>query len=71
MLERLDQPLGVDEAQARKLPDATHGRYGLSSCQQVIDFGQAPLVQEADQLLTSPAIGFPLGRARYSDWTEP
>jgi hypothetical protein len=71
VLERIDQPLSVDEAQARELPDATYCRYGLSSCQQFIDFGPPSVVQEGDQLLTSPAIGFLLGGARYSDWSEP
>lgn len=71
VLEGLDQSLSVDEAQAREFPDATYCRYGLSSCQQFIDFGSALLVQEGDQLLTSPAIGFLLGGARYSDWSEP
>lgn len=70
-LERLDQPLGVDKAQPRKLPDSTHRRYGLSRCQQVFDFGPPLLVQEGDELFTSPAIRFLLGRPRYSDWPEP
>ena len=71
MLERLDQPLSVDEAEARELPGATHRRYGFSSCQQFIDFGSASLVQEGNQLLTSPAIGFLLSGARYADRSEP
>lgn len=70
-LERLDQPLGIDKAQPRKLPDATHRRYGLSGCQEVFDFGPPLLVQEGDELFTSPAIRFLLGRPRYSDWPEP
>jgi hypothetical protein len=71
VLERVDQALSVDETQARELPDATYCRYWLSSCQQFIDFGPASVVQEGDQLLTNPAIGFMLGSARYSDWSEP
>lgn len=62
-LQRVGQPLGVSEAQARQLPDAAHGVYVLSLCQQGVDFGPANcLVQERDQRLTGPDAGFPLTR---------
>ena len=62
-LQRVDQPLGVGEAQARQLPDTAHGAYVLSVGQQGIDFGPAAcLVQEKDQQLTYPGVGFLLSR---------
>jgi hypothetical protein len=61
-LERFDEPLGVDEAQARQLPDTAHGVHGLPVRHKVIDFGLAPLVQKASQLFTSPAVSFLPGR---------
>jgi hypothetical protein len=70
-LERFDKPFGVDEAQARQFPDTTHGVYELSTRQQVIDFGFARLVQEGDQMFTSPAVSFLLGHSRDTDRTEP
>lgn len=62
-LQYVDQPLGVGEAQARQLPDTAHGAYVLSTRQQGIDFGPAAcLVQERDQQLTRPGVGFLLSR---------
>ena len=69
--EANDQSLRVDETQARQFPDTTHGVYELPTCQQVINFGFARLVQEGDQHLTRPVVGFLLGCSRYADRTGP
>jgi hypothetical protein len=62
-LQLVDQPLGIGQAQARQLPDTSHGVYVLSARQQGIDFGPAAcLVQERDQQLTYPGVGFQLSR---------
>jgi hypothetical protein len=70
-LERIDQSLRVDETQARQFSDSAHGMYELPACQQVINFGFARLVQEGDQHLARPAVGFLLGFSRYADRTGP
>jgi hypothetical protein len=62
-LQRVDQPLGVGEAQARQRPDTAHGVYVLSLRQQGIDFGPAAcLVQDRNQQLTCPEVGILLSR---------
>ena len=48
-----------------------HGVHELPAGQQVINFGFAPLVQEGDQHLTRPAVGFLLGCSRYADRPGP
>ena len=51
----------VDETQACLFLDTAHGVYGLPTRQQVINFGFAGLIQEGDEHLTCPAVGFPPG----------
>ena len=64
-LQRVDQPLGVGEAQARQLSYTTYGVCVLSVRQQGIDFGPAAcLVQDRGQQLTCPEAG-------YADRAEP
>lgn len=69
--ERIDQPLGVNETQARQFPNTPHGVDRLSARQQVIDFSSALLVQECNHLFANSAVGFLPGRSRYADWTGP
>ena len=71
MLQRSDQSLRIDEAQARQFPNTAHGVYELPTCQQAVNFGFARLVQERDQHFTYAAVGFLLGRLRYADRPGP